>query len=233
MSAEEAENRYNLNQLQRFESVLNGHGRSLRQFSSTLDFGCRSGRLTQYLSWLAPQAEVYGCDVDTEEVAECRRICPGGHFYANGLMPPLQYADEQFDLIWSYGVFTSLPEANHVSWLEELARVLRPGGMMLHTTHSYEYLRRASMFSPHSLEKYAYTEPVEKFIQSGQGYYYIVHNPGTPDYGLAIISKEYVTTKWPIYTGLTLVDYVEGAVEAYPEGCQDMVLLAKEPRPGA
>jgi len=37
-----------------------------------------------------------------------------------------------------------------------------------------------------------------------------------------------VIARWPQATGLRLLDYVEGAIESYPEGCQDVVLLAKE-----
>ena len=103
-------------------------------------------------------------------------------------------------------------------------------GVMVHTTHSYEHLKRASAFSPEALVKYKLEGSVEEFIRSDPEYYYLVHKPRTPDYGLAIISKEYASTRWPEYTGLTLMDYAEGAIESYPEGCQDIVMLAKEPR---
>ena len=227
MSVAEAETRYDLNQLQTFEALLNKHGLSFGGFSSILDFACGPARLTQHLFRLSPNAVIYGCDVDTEAVAECSRRFPTGRFYANGLMPPLEYDDEQFDLIWSYSIFTSLPETNHRAWLEELARKLRPGGIMVHTTHSYEYLKRASVFSPDALVKYELQESVEAFIRSDPGYFYLAHKSRTPDYGLAIISKEYASTRWPEYTGLALMDYVEGAIESYPEGCQDIVLLVK------
>ena len=64
--------------------------------------------------------------------------------------------------------------------------------------------------------------------RSSPGYHYVVKNPSTPEYGLTIISKEYVMTRWPRYSGLTLVDYAEGAIESYPEGCHDIVMLVKE-----
>ena len=231
LSAAEYEKRYNLNQLQRYESILNRHDLSLYGFSSILDFGCGSGRLTQYLSRLAPHAQVYGCDVDNDAVAECQHGSPSAHVSITNTMPPFGYDDGQFDLIMSYSVFTSLPEPNHIAWLRELARTLRPGGVMLHTTHSYEYLKRSTVFSPEALPKYRFPETVERFIQSGCDYYYALEDPEKPGYGLAIISKEYVTTQWPVCTGLTLLDYVEGAIESYPEGCQDIVMLVRGPLP--
>ena len=99
---------------------------------------------------------------------------------------------------------------------------------MIHTTHSYEYLRRVAMFSPEYLTKYQIRQPIEEFIDSNQGYYYIPYGPETPEYGLAIISQEYTTANWPKFTGLLLVDYVEAAVESYPEGCHDIVMLTKD-----
>jgi len=221
------ERRYNLNQLQRFEAVLNRHGRSLRSCPSMLEFGCGEGRLTQYLFTVAPDASIWGCDVRPEAIAAARRRWPSGRFLVNQPVPPLPVADAQFDLVYSYSVFTHLSEPNHLAWLGGLARVLKPGGAMLHTVHSCEYLRRVARFSPAALEKYRFPEPVEAMLQAAPAYYYIADNPAAPEYGHTIIRKEYVMERWPQASGLELVEYVEGAIEAYPEGCQDLVLLRK------
>jgi SAM-dependent methyltransferase len=230
LSRAELEDCYCLNQLQKFEAVLNRNGYSMRQFSSILEFGCRYGRLTRYLFDLVPQARVFGCDILKEGILDCRRKYPRGVFTVNDPAPPLNFEDAQFDLIYSYSVFTHLSESNHAAWLKELARLLRPGGVMLHTTHSYEYLTRAAMFSPESIEKYRLPEPFDAFIRAPHPYHYVVDNPSTPEYGLTIISKEYAMTRWPQYSGLALCDYAEGAIESYPEGCHDIVMLVKEPR---
>ena len=221
------EARNSINQIQSFEKVLNFQGRSLGQFSSILDFACGRGRLTKYLPQFAPKAQIHGCDIDAEAIDECRQLCPNGHFYSNDVVPPLEVPDGHFDFIFSYSVFTSLSESIHISWLKELANKLKPGGIMLHTIHSHEYLNRAEMFSPDSLTKYTFPEPIEDLVSSGTGYYYVPYSPKTPDYGLAIISEDYATTEWPKHTGLNLVNYIKGAIEAYPEGCQDIVILSK------
>lgn len=229
LSVQDYERRYNMNQLQRFETLLNRHRLSITGFSSILDFACGDGRLTRYLPKLAPQAQIFGCDTDPEAVIECQYRCPSCEIYANEPVPPLKYEDEKFDLIWSYSVFTSLPEANHQVWLQELSRTLKPGGVMLHTTHSYEYIRMAQVFSPECLVKYGFPESIDDFVKANRGYYYAIEYPSLPDYGLAIISKEYAETQWPKYSRLSLLDYAEAAIEGYPEGCQDIVILIKEP----
>ncbi|MBI4596938.1 MAG: class I SAM-dependent methyltransferase [Candidatus Omnitrophica bacterium] len=230
LSKAQLQQRAALNQLQRFEAVLNRHRRSLKDCTTILEFGCGHGRLLKPVADFVPGASIAGCDVLNKAVAVCRRKFPQGRFVTNGALPPLAFADGSFDLMYSYSVFTHLPEAHHRAWLKELARVLRPGGVMLHTIHSHEFLRRASRFSPESLVKYALPQPVDALIRSGTGYTYTMDDPTQPAYGLAIISPAYVAAHWPKVSGLTLLDHVEGAIEAYPEGCQDIVLLLKAPQ---
>lgn len=221
------ERHYNFNQLQRFEAVLNRHGRSFRTAASILDFGCGRGRLTQYLFEFAPAAAIFGCDVDRGAIRYCQQKFPRGSFVINHPRPPLPLSDAQFDLVYSYSVFTHLSETNHQAWLRELSRHLKPGGIMLHTIHSDEYLKRAAAFSPEQLAKHRLAGPVETWLQFHHGYYYLVEDPSRPEYGYTIISRDYVSENWPRHARLELVDYAEAAIEAYPEGCQDIVVLAK------
>ena len=227
--ARELRKYYNVNQIQSLDLALNRNGWSLGSFSSILDFGCGPGRLSQHLCWLAPKAQLFGCDLDPEAVIEAQRSCPRGHFHANQAMPPLVFEDGQFDLVLCWGVFTNISEASQRVWLKELARVLRPGGVMLSTTHSHEYLKRVAVFSPEQLQKWNFSCSVEEFIQLNDGYYFVNPDNFPPDIGWTVISMEYVTTRWPGYSGLSLVAYSEAAYETYPEGCKDIVILAKEP----
>lgn len=217
-----------LNQMQVFEIILRRQGRSLRQFRSILEFGCGYGRLTRYLFALAPEADIFGSDISARDIAWCRRTYPKGHFTLNQPKPPLSLADGQCDLIFSYSVFTHLSEQTHKDWLRELARILRPGGLMLHTTHSALCLRLIDMFSPERLPKYGLGGSVEEFLASGKAYHYVPDAPAQPEYGMTIISPAYVGKQWPVYSGLRVVEYVEGAITAFPEGCQDVVVLTKE-----
>ena len=219
--------RYTLNQLQKMEFALRGVGRSFRAASSILEFGCGSGRLTRHLPALAPGVAIVGCDVVSRCVETCRRRYPAATFVRNEWCPPLPFEDGRFDLVFSYSVFTHLSERNHRDWLKELARVLRPAGIMLHTTHSHECLARMAMFSPGSLAKYAFGADVPAFVAGATGYHYTVDNAALPEYGLAVISEAYVREWWPRYSGLRLAAYHAGAIEAYPEGCQDIVMLEK------
>lgn len=218
--------RYDLNQLQKYESVLNHHKNSLTDFEKVLEFGCGHGRLIQYLFGINTKASVFGTDILQEQINECKEKFFNGVFIQNKPKPPIDFQDSQFDFIYSYSVFTHLSESNHLAWLKELARILRPGGMMLHSVKSYEFVRRARIFSPQNLVKYRLMEPYAQF-EIEHPYHYIIDNPNTPEYGLTIISKNYIMENWHKETGLEILDYAEGCIEAYPEGCHDLVLLHK------
>ena len=226
-SAAQLQMRRNLTQLQAMEGVLNRTGFSLQYFESILDFSCGPARLTQYLPRLSPRAQLFGSEIDEGLIKQAQKTCPTGEFKISGLQPPLDYRDGKFDFIFSYSVFTSLSESGHQVWLKELSRLLRPGGVMLHTTHSYENIRRVAMFYPDILGQFQLPEPVDEFIKANRGYYYVPYGPDSPEYGLAVISTEYVAEKWPGYTGLNLVEHAVSAMEGYPSGPQDFVVLTK------
>ena len=218
--------RYDFYPLQRFEHILNRCDRSLTNFNSVLEFGCGEGRLIQNVINLIPEAEIYGCDVIQELVDQCKRKFPRGHFIHNDVKPPIDFNDNQFDLIYTYSVFTHLTEENHLAWLQEFSRILKPGGVMIHSVKSYKFIRRAQLFSPENLPPYQLFEPLEEF-EAKHPYHYVIDNPETPEYGLTTISKKYIQSKWPSYTKMEIIEYAEGFIEAYPEGCHDLVLLYK------
>ena len=112
----------------------------LGEVGSLLDFGCGCGRVTRY--WSASSAAVSGSDVSRKAVEWCRANLPFARFELNALAPPLAFDDESFDLVYGLSVFTHLTADLQLAWRDELRRVLRPGGILLVTTHGESYLPR-------------------------------------------------------------------------------------------
>jgi SAM-dependent methyltransferase len=110
-------------------------GRSLDSFESVLDFGCGCGRMLLWLEDLGRKRALHGTDVDAEAVEWCRRHIPYAEVTVNEPDPPLPYPDAAFDLIYNHSVFTHLDETRQDLWLSELKRVVRPGGMIVLSTH--------------------------------------------------------------------------------------------------
>ncbi len=163
--------RYHLSQFQKFEGILLKHGYSLKNFNSILEFGSGHGRLIRIAQGIVPSAQFFGCDVLQSNVNVAKKRNPNIHFIKNDITPPLAYDDEQFDLIFSYSVFTHLTEQSHRNWLKELSLKMKPGGIALHTVHTTERLKIMKLFSPQSIKKYELPKPIDEFIESLDDYY--------------------------------------------------------------
>ena len=106
---------------------------------SILDWGCGPGRVTRHLPTVFPGADVHGADYNPAYVRWCAANLPTATFRPCGLLPPLPYGDDAFDLVISISIFTHLSAAAHEAWVAELARVLRPGGVAFVTTMGDAY----------------------------------------------------------------------------------------------
>lgn len=102
-----------------------------------LEWGCGPGRIIRQLEVLlrGSGASLFGCDYNPKSIRWCSSAIPGVTFALNGLQPPLPFAPDFFDVLYSSSVFTHLSEEMHYAWLEENARVLKRGGMLIFTTH--------------------------------------------------------------------------------------------------
>lgn len=105
-----------------------------------LEWGCGCARILRNLRGAGIGAgRLAGCDVDAESVDWCRRSLPGIRFERNGLGPPLPFPDAEFDAVYHYSVLTHLARERAERWIEDIARVLRPDGIMIGTTHGERY----------------------------------------------------------------------------------------------
>jgi len=101
--------------------------------SAILDFGCGSARFARIFRCI-PRIRIIGTDKNTRCIEWCRKNIPGVQFYTNQEHPPLSFVeDNTMDLIIAYSVFTHIPIEIQKKWLQELSRILRPGGVFLCT----------------------------------------------------------------------------------------------------
>jgi len=138
-------------------AALEKNGRPIDTFRSILDFGCGCGRTIRWFDDLdrfsrAPattarsvwsllsrawrgSAKLCGCDIDGEAIAWCSEHLGFARFARNAHEPPSPFPDAAFDLIYSVSVFSHLREDYDALWGAELARIARPGGIVLLTLH--------------------------------------------------------------------------------------------------
>src|SRR5439155_12518373 len=105
-----------------------------------LDAGCGNGRYTRFLLREAdPDALITGFDYSQQMLQRARKRLPGrraSHVAAD--LTRLPYADASFDAIVCGWVLEHLPDPK--MGLQELARVLEPGGKLLLMTTEDTFL---------------------------------------------------------------------------------------------
>jgi SAM-dependent methyltransferase len=118
------------------KTYLTEAGLDFSRFADILDFGCGVGRFAfAFEPEFRNGQRLWGCDV----FEECARWCHDHIDFAEirhtNLKPPLPYGDEQFDLAYALSVFTHLRLDLQFTWVWELHRLLRPGGIVFATFH--------------------------------------------------------------------------------------------------
>ncbi|RYY39296.1 MAG: class I SAM-dependent methyltransferase [Chitinophagaceae bacterium] len=103
--------------------------------ATVLDWGCGPARVIRHLPQLLPGARLAGSDYNEATIEWCRAHIAGIDFRSNGVQPPLDFGRDTFDAAYALSVLTHLSEEAQVAWMTELYRVLKPGGLLLLTTH--------------------------------------------------------------------------------------------------
>ena len=196
--------------------ILKSNGCEADGFNRVLDFGCGCGRVARFLypPDASPETSLYGTDVDPQAIRWCRRNLPFGRWAVNGEHPPTRYEDGSFDLVYAISVFTHLSEALQGEWLDELRRVLKPGGLLLATFHGEAFAAKLNPDEASRLDKAG-----SLFTRTrGSG----VKLDGLPNYYQTTFHRrEYIEKTWG--KSLSIIEY-------RPKGMnrmQDAVLLKK------
>ena len=130
--------------------LLERHSFNLRTARAIMEFGCGSARLICHLRCI-DGVRLIGCDLNRENVAWSQQNIPGVEFYLNDLRPPLSFAEnDSLDLVFAASVFTHIPLETQHLWIQEMYRILRPGGFFLADVLGHYHQKM--MLSPDDLD---------------------------------------------------------------------------------
>ena len=105
---------------------------SNRRAWRALEIGCGPGRIIRPMSKIF--GEIHGVDVSDEMIARARenlKGIPHAHVHATHGSDLAPFADESFDMVYSYAVFQHIPSSAVVfNYLREARRVMKTGGLM-------------------------------------------------------------------------------------------------------
>lgn len=105
-----------------------------------LDFGCGWGRFLRYAMCHFSQEQLFATDIDPSIITACIENRIPAKYTVIEPMGRMQYPDNFFSHVMAYSVFTHLPEAVHKNWIEEIIRVLKPGGIFCGTIETRKFL---------------------------------------------------------------------------------------------
>ena len=105
-----------------------------------LDWGCGPARVVRHIPGLfGNNHAVFGCDYNDSYIKWCTKAIPEVSFIRNELVPPVDLPSNSMDAIYGLSILTHLSEKNHRFWIDELFRLLKPGGVLLITTQGNKF----------------------------------------------------------------------------------------------
>ncbi|WP_445148464.1 class I SAM-dependent methyltransferase [Baekduia sp. Peel2402] len=121
------------------DGAVRAAGLEIPAGGTLLDFGASSGRVLRAFSAARPDLRCVGCDPNEGAIAWATEHLPGEYF-VSPIAPPLALDAASVDVAYAISIWSHFAAAPALAWLEEMRRVIRPGGALVITTHSWDTL---------------------------------------------------------------------------------------------
>lgn len=180
-----------------------------RKNRRVLDFGCGWGRTMRFFLKDLPGENVWGLDAAHDMIALCKRHFQLCHFELVTPIPPTALPSASFDIAYSYSVFTHLNEAVANAWIAELARLLKPGGLLVLTVEPRSFIKQCERFRRRGGTQNAWEESLSRlFVDQratldayDRGEFLHVPTGGGAElpatfYGESVIPRAYIEQHW-------------------------------------
>ena len=113
----------------------------MSEYANILDFGCGFGRLARmfkgYTGYFA------GCDIDHQHIDWCSVAVEFMVSKLSSVLPPIPFADNEFETVISISIFSNLNESSQDLFLQELRRVCKQEGLLFLAIQGKRALERA------------------------------------------------------------------------------------------
>jgi SAM-dependent methyltransferase len=204
-----------------------------RPMRSVMEFGSGWGRIIRCFSRDMDRQNLQGIDCMPAAIDICKTTNPYAQFRLVDPFPPTTLANDSFDVVYAYSVFSHLSEEAHMRWLEEFKRLLRPGGLLIATTRPREFVLACQKAREEGEQRFWAQGLVVAFrdtsdalarFDRGEFLYEAIGGGGVLDasfFGEACIPRQYVVANWPRF--LEFVDYLDDRAL-----CQQNVIVARK-----
>lgn len=172
--------------------------------SRVLDFGVSWGRIIRCLLREVSPAGLFGVDTSDRFLSAAQQTGVPGDLRLIQPDGKLPFADNSFDVVYAYSVFTHLPEHIQNIWLAEIARTLRPGGIFVATAQPPRFLDFIREAPQEKVAKSAWLQQLQSELSKKDdapgeleqsGFVFLPTNNGKT-YGDMIMTEAYVKRVW-------------------------------------
>jgi SAM-dependent methyltransferase len=170
-------------------------GVRVRADARVLDFGCSSGRVLRVLAAWRQDVEWIGCDPNTAAAEWAGSKIPHATAFASPQEPPLPLEEASLDLVYAVSVWSHFGRTQAIRWLEEMHRVIKPGGSLVVTTQGLpslaHYLKHGNVSEAYARER------AREVLIDGHSYFPAFDEGGDwgvkhPEWGMAFLSADWL-----------------------------------------
>ena len=129
-----------------------------------LDAGCGTGGMMSWLTRYAQNGEVAGVDLSPHALQFSQRAHRN---LSRASLTHLPFADASFDLVTSFDVLQHVPRDGDARALDEIYRVLRPGGVAFVRVSAYQWMRSAHDDALDVKQRYSLKELASEMRRAG------------------------------------------------------------------
>jgi glycosyltransferase involved in cell wall biosynthesis/ubiquinone/menaquinone biosynthesis C-methylase UbiE len=131
---------HSLQEASAFFRTVHSHVKRFKPGGRLLDFGSGWGRIARTFMAEVDPANIVGLEPNKWLFQTASSLNPYVTFINSPVAPPTDLEPTSFDYVVSWSVFSHLPERLARQWLEEFARLCRPGAKLFLTTWGARFL---------------------------------------------------------------------------------------------
>jgi ubiquinone/menaquinone biosynthesis C-methylase UbiE len=165
--------------------------------ATILDYGCGWGRLARMMMYYTNPDRFWGVDPAVEAIELCRTDGILGHLAVSDyLTQDLPVGDAQFDLMYSYSVFTHTSRRATLTALAALRRHIKPDGLLVLTVRPVEIWNLGTFGENENADTDAL---IAEFERTGFAFLPNIHytTDGDHTYGVTSIAPRWITENAP------------------------------------